>query len=301
MKKSLLFVALQLAVLAACGSSSEQGQKGLSPKEGVWYIPSNEAVLTITSDKISYGEDGMDGFEFMGDLKMEGDKGVISFEGSDLTGSLVFNPADSTITVIVPGVMDDGSDFKTVARNSNKATVLYSAWEQPESRTIYSDTTYTVPVRVAELYEPLEMIGLGNEWYKVALEDGKEGYVMASNSFMPSYDFIPEAWYGKSYSAGINDGNAIRTFAFEPKGDKIGVIVTTIYPNGGAASTQYQMGESHGNTISVKSQTFDYDAFDNYKPEAFEDLETPYTIQIFNYYGTPILVSDSQKYDVVDI
>ena len=134
MKKSLLFVALHLAVLTACGSSSEKDQKSLSPKEGVWYIPSTEAVLTITSDKISYGEDGMDGFEFMGNLKMDGDKGVISFEGSELTGSLVFNPADSTITVTIPGVMEDGSDFKTVAKNSNKETIIYSDWEQPDSK-----------------------------------------------------------------------------------------------------------------------------------------------------------------------
>lgn len=301
MKKSVLFIALSLIMLAACGGgSSEKSQIGLSPKEGVWYNLAPESTLIITSDRISYGEDGMDGFEFTGNLKMEGDKGVITFEGTDLKGSLVFNPADSTITVVIPGVMEDGSDFKTVANNSNKATIIYSNWDQPDSRTIYSDTTYTAAIRVAELYEPLEMTGLGVDWYKVALEDGKEGYVKASPGFIPSYNFIPEAWYMNSYSASIDDGNAIRMFGFEPKGGKIGVIVTTLYPNGGAASTQYQMGELHGNTIVIDSQTFDYDAFENYNPEAFENLEDSYTVRLFNYYGTPLLVLDGQKYDMAE-
>lgn len=304
MKKSILFAAsLPLVMLAACGVSAEKGQKGLSPKEGVWYIPAAEAMpstLIITSDGISYGEDGMDGFEFTGNLKMEGDKGVITFEGTDLTGSLVFNPADSTITVVIPGVQEDGSDFKTVATKTNKATIIYSDWDQPDARTIYADTTYTAAIRVAELYEPLEMTGLGKDWYMVALEDGKEGYVKASPGFIPSYDFIPEDWYKSSYSASIDGGNAIRTFGFEPKGDRIGVIVTTIFPNGGAATTQYQVGEMHGNAIVIDSQTFDYDAFENYNPEAFENLETPYTVQMFDYYSAPFLVLDGKKYDCVE-
>lgn len=302
MKKTVLLTVLPLAMLAACSGASEKSRTELSAKEGVWFIPVGEATqgtLVITSDnRISYGEDVMDGFEFSGDLKMEGDKGVITFEGTDLTGSLIFNPADSTITVVIPGVLEDGSDFKTVASNSNKATMIYSSWDQPDARTIYADTTYTDPIRVAELYEPLDMIGLGEDWYRVALEDGKEGYVMANPGFIRSYAFIPESWYRNSYSAGVNDGNAIRSFAFEPKGNKIGVMVTTIYPNGGAASTQYQIGEMHGNSIVIDSQTFDYDAFENYDPKAFEALETPYTVRMYDYYGTPFLVLDGERYEL---
>lgn len=304
MKKSILFAGLPLVMLAACGGTSEVTQAELSPKEGVWYIPAPDALpssLIITSDKIFYGEDGMDAFEFTGNLKMDGDKGVITFEGSDFTGNLVFNPADSTITITIPGVLEDGSDFKTVARNSNKATIIYSNWDEPEPRTIYADSTYTTAIRVAELFEPLKMIGLGEDRYKVLLEDGKEGYVKGAPGFIPSYSFIPEAWYGNAYSASVDDDNAIRVFNFEPKGDRIGVIVTTMYPNGGAATTQYQTGKLQGNSIAIDSQTYNSDAFENYNPEAFENLESPYTVQLFNFYGTPILVMDGQLYNVEGI
>lgn len=297
MKKTMLIAAFAAMTLASCGGDAKTDvkEKGLAADKGIWLVPleGDFAYFTVSDSVVSYIEDGMDAFEFSGMYKEDGDNGVISFEGSDIKGKLTFNPADGSMTVMIPGFMEDGSDFKFTATKPYKALLVYSIFQDDEDRKVYTDATFTTPVKTVALGEVLTMTDFSDDWYEVAGPDGLAGYVKRS-SFVPTYDTILDQWLENTYEA--VDEPVIEAFDITRKGDVYGAVYTTRFTDGRAANDRFIAGHAEGNRIIFDKTTTDFSAFDALDTDAFEALDQPVTVTLVQYYMEPSVIKDGKVF-----
>lgn len=299
MNKLVFSCGIFIALLSATGCSKAMEETSLSPREGIWHVnadDSNEATeLFVGGGRIEYAEEGMDGLEFSSPIAMDGNTGIFTFGDSGIKGTLTFNPADSSMTVIIPGAFGEGSDFNRTFLNQEKATLVYY-WIK-DDRPVYADTTFTNVTARPGKFETFRMVGLSPEWYEVAIAGDTTGYVRRGD-FQATFNHIPDAWLRNVYSCGSDDGLSVENISLSRDGDIAGVEIDCIYADGRPAVSLYYAGKIEGNKIHIDSLTSEYEVFESLDLTKFEKLEIPFSMQMLMHYDQPMIVTGNKIYNL---
>lgn len=285
-----------IALCVSCGGDRQTNQEDDRPLEGVWVSPDQSMALAVIGDSIRYEDYGMDGESFSSACERQSNN-KLTFDLNGHSGSLVYNPSDSTVNIKIKGYWDGGDDFEVTipAEYRFDRVTPIMGW----STLRLKNPNNPQEVDTLRMGESALWLADTLKWQKIRLDNGKIAYALTED-IEPVRGKISDEAFDLSYGYDFSNPRQRVIYSFEKKGNQVAILCSTMPLDGGPAYENYYLGDIKGTVITVSSTFNDYNAYDAFNTAETSPLDTPFKIHVVDGQGHRLVI-DSKNYKPFDI